>query len=430
MPALTHFNALFRRIKKSEFARHVRILATGTLLAQVISLAASPFLTRLYGAESYAVLALFSAIVGTIAPAAAFCYDTAVVIAKEEKDGDGLLVLSIWAAGAISLLMLLVFTLGQQPLKAFLSAGSLGLWWLLLPFSLFLTAAVTAFKYYANRHKRYDLISQVLVAQALFGSALSISLGVAGLEADGLLISAILSTVFGTILLAYSCRKKLQHLHWRPSRITWDLAKRYRQFPIYGASTTFLDGITAALPVLMLTKFFSLAVVGQFALGLRVFSTPLAFVATSVSQVHLRKAAELAHSGPVTLPRYTLKLSFLLLLISGVPSIALYFFIPTLFAFVFGEVWRAAGEILVVLLPALVIKFVASSVSGVFSATGHLNLLAMWKAFGLLVTFLGLSRAVRHDDVLLFFYALMAIDLFLYVLLFAAIMYAVKHIRY
>jgi len=423
------FESLFRRVRNSEFARHVSTLATGTLLAQIIGLLAGPIVTRLYAPENYAVLALFTAIISTIAPAASGCYGMAVVIAKDEEDGNGLLVLALWLAGVVSLLILLVFTLGHRHLKQLLGADSLGIWWFFIPVVLFLTAAVSAFRYYANRHKHYALISKVLVAQALFGATISISLGVGGFQTDGLLISSLLGAVFGTVLLLYFYHKEFSLLEWRPSSKMWDLSKKYKQFPIYGASTSFLDGITSALPVLMLTKFFPPAIVGQFALGLRVFSAPLSFISSSVSQVHLRKVAELTHFDASSLLGYTLKLSLLLLMIAGIPSLLLYFFIPSLFAFVFGTAWRHAGEILSILLPSLVIKFVASSVSGVFSATGHLKLVAIWKVVALLVTFIGLFWATNNGDASLFFYTLLIIDLLLYVILFVCIMYAVTRVR-
>jgi len=298
-----------------------------------------------------------------------------------------------------------------------------------MPNRLGIGAAFTALKYYANRHKRYTLISRVLVTQALFSATLSVSLGVWNFQANGLLITALFSAIFGTTFLICSYYKDLSDLQWWPSTKTWDLSKKYKQFPIYGASTTFLDGITAALPLLILTKFFPLPVVGQYALARQVFSAPLAFIASSVSQVHLRKVAELVQTEPKAIPGYTFKLSFIVLFFIGIPSAALYFFIQPIFVFVFGEPWSLAGEILAIMMPALVIQFATTTVSGVFASTGHLRLVAIWKVFALIVTFIGLTWAARHDDMKMFFYAMMGINLFIYILLFIAIIYATKNVK-
>jgi len=238
-----------QRIQNSEFVRHVGTLATGSLLAQVVSLAASPIIARLYDPNSYAVLALFMAIVSTIAPAASGRYEIAIVVAKNDQDSDALVVLSLWFAGGISLVMLLMCVLGEHQLKGLLNADSLGLWWLMVPVMLFLTAAVAVFKYYANRHKRYSLISRMMIAQALFGAVLSICLGVAGFKADGLLVSALFGTLFGVIYLLYIYRKKILDLKWRFSIKVWAIALRYSQFPLYNALPSFLDSLTLSLPI-------------------------------------------------------------------------------------------------------------------------------------------------------------------------------------
>jgi len=120
--------ALVIRLKKSEFTRHVSILATGILLAQAIGLAVAPLVTRLYDPADYALLALFIAIVSSIAPAVAGSYDIAVAVTKEEKVSSDLLVLAFWTAGAATLIVLTIFVLAQQSLKELLNAESLGYW--------------------------------------------------------------------------------------------------------------------------------------------------------------------------------------------------------------------------------------------------------------------------------------------------------------
>ncbi len=421
-------SALIQRIRKSEFARHVGTLATGSLLAQFIALAASPFLTRLYGPESFAVLALFMAIVATIAPVASGRYDVAIVVARDEKDSDGLLALSLWVVGAISLLMLLILALGQQSLKEFLNAESLGFWWLLAPLIMCLTAAITALRYFANRHKRYVLISRVLVVQALCGATLSISLGVAGFQGEGLLISALLTTILGTALLLYSYRSELGSLQWRPSQMTWNLAKRYKQFPLYEASTTFLNSVQLALPVFFLAKYFPEAILGYYALLMRVALSPLGFISSAVSQVYLRKVAELVQRKKDS-TRYLIQLSLTLATIVAIPTFIFMLYAPTLFGWVFGEQWREAGFLLTILMPGLAVRFVASSVSGAIPSTGNSRLGAYWKIFAFITTFSMfwlLAGKLTIEDL---FFAMMLTDVAIYSLYLYVSWYSVKHPR-
>ena len=63
--------------------------------------------------------------------------------------------------------------------------------------------------------------------------------------------------------------------------------KRYSDFPLYSAPTSFLDTLALQIPVLLLMKFFSPPVVGLFALATKAIGTPLALVGLSVGKVLL-----------------------------------------------------------------------------------------------------------------------------------------------
>ena len=51
-----------RFLPESAFAKNVNVLVGGTALGQVITVLASPLLTRLYAAEDFGVLAVYSSI--------------------------------------------------------------------------------------------------------------------------------------------------------------------------------------------------------------------------------------------------------------------------------------------------------------------------------------------------------------------------------
>ncbi len=421
--------ALFRRIRSSAFARNVGVLATGSLFAQAIGMASAPVVTRLYAPAEYASLALFLTIVGTMAPAVAGRYDSAIVIARRDADRDTLLALSMWVAAAVSLIVFVVWLLTADAFVAMLNAETLGAWWWAIPPFLLVTSAATSLRFFANRHEHYTLISRVAMTQAIVGAAVTIGLGLWGLRRDGQIIGATVGLVASFAIFVAVYGHTLRQISWRFGQSMWNTAKRYKDFPLYGATTTFLDCITAGLPVLMMTKFFPSSDVGQYALGVRVFSAPLSFIATSVSQVHMRKAADLVATSPSVLPKYTHTLALSLLAIACVPAAVLAVWGEDLFALVFGPSWKRAGEFLVILLPALVVKFVASAVSGVFAATGNLRMSAAWKTSALVVTAGGLSLGTMWGDTVSFLRCLLVVDLVLYGGLYAAIAYSVSRVH-
>jgi O-antigen/teichoic acid export membrane protein len=95
--------------------------------------------------------------------------------------------------------------------------------------------------------------------------------------------------------------------------------------------------------------------------------------------------------------------------------------------FFFGPNWRGAGEILVILMPALALKFVVSTLSLSFIATGHLRLLALWQILSFTITALVFLVFGKGGDIVGFFWAYMVKDLILYFVYYIMIVYAITH---
>jgi O-antigen/teichoic acid export membrane protein len=74
--------------------------------------------------------------------------------------------------------------------------------------------------------------------------------------------------------------------------------------------------------------------------------------------------------------RYTFKV---LTLLGLGPSLVLFAFSPTLFALVFGESWRAAGELAQILAPLYFLNFIASPLSYVFFISGRQKIDLLWQ---------------------------------------------------
>lgn len=240
---------MLNRIRQSQYIRNVATLVTGNVIAQAISVGASPILTRLYSPESFAALALFTAIVSSISPGVCGRYELAIVVAKNEKESRLLLVISLWIAAFISVLMFLIILGGFVPIQRFLNANSLGAWLLLTPLFLFVTGILTALKYYANSQNNYKILSRISIAKVILTVIVSLTLGWYGWQTKGLIISNLLAPLIASVYLFYVFRFDMRATLWRWSGYHMELVRYYKDFPIYSASTGFLDGITVAMPI-------------------------------------------------------------------------------------------------------------------------------------------------------------------------------------
>lgn len=71
---------------RSDFAKNVITLMTGTTIAQAIPIAISPILTRIYAPEDFGVFALYMAIASIFAVIATGRYEMAIMLPHEEDD--------------------------------------------------------------------------------------------------------------------------------------------------------------------------------------------------------------------------------------------------------------------------------------------------------------------------------------------------------
>ncbi|NJN63414.1 MAG: oligosaccharide flippase family protein [Acidobacteria bacterium] len=370
------------------------------------------------------MLALFMALSTSLSMGISGRYDLAVVVARDSRESAALVALSVWTSGVLCALLLGGVLIGQDLLRSALNAGSLGVWLLATPIALFLSALGMTLRYHANSKKKYSDLSRMTVYQALIAAALSIALGALGWGAHGLLTASMVSLVFAAAYLMNRYRDSLRAIPWRWSPDMWRLAGRYREYPLINAPTSLLDGVMLWMPVFFLTKYFTETAVGHYALLTRVATAPLTVIAGAVSQVNLREMAERVHDGRDA-TGYLRKLTFAMVAIVLPPTILFMAAGPSLFAFVFGEQWRTAGELLAILMPSLALRFVVSPLSGALVSTGHVRLSGIWQVLAFVVTLIMFALVAPQASLRGMIVAILINDICLYSLYYAFIIYAV-----
>ena len=416
---------LFKRIEHSEYGKNFKILATGTLLSQTILVLTSPFITRLYSPEVFGIFSIFVAIVFVVTPIACGRYDVALVIEKE-KNGDSLFVLCILVGFSVSIFLFIIFFIGEEQLKKLLRAEKLHFWWYLIPLVVFLQSIILALYSYANRYKHYFIISKANVVKSIMNLLVILALGFAGFSSSGLFIAEILSTIITLVFLIWIYGTFLKNLTLERIKKLVILAKKYKKFPLYQASSVIINSLRIMLPMFFLAKYFSAEFVGYYALVLKVIFFPLSFISQSVSMLHLKKVSEIIHNKNNAVP-YLINITSLLTAIIIVPMILIIIFGPQIFSFIFGLEWTVAGEFASILMPALSVIFIVSTLSSVFASTGNLMLSAIWYVvffiFQFILLFLFSEKIIIKDLLLL----LTITNIVFYIIFYFLIFYAVTH---
>ncbi|MCV9996505.1 oligosaccharide flippase family protein [Paeniglutamicibacter sp. ZC-3] len=373
--------------------RAISILATGTVIGQVVSLLTMPIITRLYSPGDYGVLGIYSSIVIVLGSVAGSKFDSAILLpphtASGEKTVRGLFRLSVVSSVAVSVVLLVVIIFfhyfwGEGPFS------SLGSWIFLVPLGVLLTSVSAALSAVATREGAYKQLGILSPVQKISSGGVQIAGGFAGAGVAGLIAGAIAQPVATIGLLIKGRWRFVATSLRRPSeqREILRLASEYRDFPLVSAPTVLLNTLAWNSQVLVLAWLYTPDDVGFYSLAMGVVGLPLNIILSAVSQVYLRESAARKSDRTAT-KRLFVQLLIGLFVVSipvfGILALASQVLIEPLF----GSEWAAAGLIALSLLPLLWGRFMATTLTTTFTVYRRQVWLLWWQMVTLLVTSLG-----------------------------------------
>lgn len=366
-------------LARHEFLKHVLQLMSGTGLAQLLTLACSPIVSRLYTPAELGVFTLFVSFSAVLVTIATGRYAMAIVLPDNEPDARALVGLSRrisrWTCLVSGLLLLLLAELISQ----WTNTPQLR-WW--LPFvGLFawVLAQVDIYNYWCIRRRRYKDMAINRMTQSTTLNGTQIGFGLLSLGATGV----ILSTFLGQVAGALTFRRKVEHeIADGPVGSQREMAREHRKMPLLNTPTALLDNIRLEGTPMMIAALFSTAAVGQYGWAWRILQTPAALINSSLSQVFYKSLATTPRG---EMSRLVARSAVRSLLIGLLPFGLLFLLSPMLIPFVFGAKWQEAGLISQALVPWLFVNFITSPISTLFIVTKRQELL-LWYAVPLTLT--------------------------------------------
>lgn len=347
---MNNANSSDRSAKKTSFASDVLKLVSGTVFAQVLTIAASPFLTRLYGPEAFGLLALFSSITSIISVISCLRYELAILLPKTDKEAANLLAVSLGFVVLISIFTIPIVWLGRTIILDLLKTPALGLYLWLVPPTVFFSGIFLAFNYWNSRTKHFGRLSLAQAFQSFTSTASQLAMGYAGHGIGGSLIgSSLVGSALSSLVLSRQIWRDNSRLF--KESITWRgmLAglKCYAKFPLHNTWAALLNTISWQLPALLLSTFFSTSVVGYYALAFRLINLPMMFIGRAIGQVFLQRASIAKYNG--TLPKLVEQTLINLIQLVIFPLLTIILIGHDLIILVFGNRWGESGIYLQIL---------------------------------------------------------------------------------
>ena len=347
---------------KSEFSRNVLTLMTGTTIAQAIPIAISPILTRIYTPEDFGAFALFVAITSIFGSIANGRYELAIMLPKKDEDAINIFALGFIITSTISLILLALIILFHDYFIQLLNNEAIGVWLYFVPIAVFFTGLFNILNYFNNRKKQYKDIANATIIKSIILAITQLSIGFLKNGATGLITGQIFSQIFANMRLFKNIIKDKKLISGISKLKIIALAKRYKDFPKFSMWAILANTLSLHLTNILILSFFSVATLGFYSLVQRVLGMPSALIGSSIGQVFFQEATQEKQQTGKAIKTFNSTIKKLIII--GLPSFGILFFIvEDLFAFVFGEEWRIAGEYAEIMVIFYYIKFISSTVS-------------------------------------------------------------------
>lgn len=340
-------------------------VAGGTAIAQLITVAASPVLTRLYSPTDFGVYAAATTIVSLAIIVSSLRYSTAIPIPADDETAAQLIALSVICVLITTTLLAAVLALFGETIAAALGAPPLApILWIVVVATLG-GALYEIANRWAVRERAYAAVAKTSIAQGMGMAVGQIGCAVAGAGSAGLVIGDAFGRSSGTAWLTGVMWQRMRHAFaFVDRRGIRRVAVRYRRFPLISGPGAIVNTLNVLAPTILLLALYGPATGGMFALAQRVGLLPIRLLGSSVAQVYIGELArqiavdrKAAHGLFCDTARH--------LVVGGLaPTAGLAIAGPLVFPILFGPEWAEAGLYLALLAPAYLALFVWNPVSG------------------------------------------------------------------
>lgn len=367
----------------SRFITNVLKLVSGSVIAQALGILLVPIITRLYSPGDYGAFQVFLSISSILAVLSCLSYQLAIMLPKEEEDSANIVTLCIALVSIISVVSGGVFILLSGWVGETLNTPDLSQYLIFLPVVVFLNGLFVVVNYWLSRRVRFGTLATAQVANSVSSKFVQIGTGFGSASPLGLILGLIAGYGAALLVMLRGIREDLPLFRSVSlSRITY-LAKRYRRFPLFTSWSTVANSASLQVAPLMLASFFSPVVVGFYGMAHMVVNMPMSLIGSATGQVFFQKASE-EKNRTGSVKTVVQEVHQRLVSIGIFPILILMIIGEELFALVLGAQWGTAGGYARILAPWLLLVFIASPLSTIFSV---LERQTIGLAFNLMVLF-------------------------------------------
>lgn len=329
-------------ILKNKLLKNIGLLVGGTAIAQAITFLATLYLTTIYSPDSFGLLSLGTSIVSLLVPLTTLRYDKAIVLAKDEKETNGLITISFLIALLFFLSLLVVALIVY--LCDLIKNESHYILLILVPVGVLLFGFMNVFQMYFEKKSRFKITSSVAVIDAVskvsFQYGLNSILPTLGMFV-GYIVALTINTVFYFVKSKALFKKRFFEID---KEYLFKVAEKYNKFPKYFTWSNIIDSASQNVCSLTFPFLFSLGILGNFSIAYKIVRLPALLISMATRRTYYPKAVELYAKNKSQFKVFYTKASLTLIAISIIPVLIFQLYAEELFGLFFNPEWQPAAE--------------------------------------------------------------------------------------
>ena len=330
-----------KKIKSNEWLKNIGILSSGTIIAQLIIIAATPILSRIYQPKDFALLALLVSIYSICSGAITLKYETAIMLPKrqQENEAESIFTLTIFSSIFFGFVLICLYFSISENVKEYISSSISERWiYIGILTGILFSIQATCIAWF-NRNKEFNKIGILPIIQNTTIVFIALILGYYTVE-SGLLLAQFLGILVASslsllIINLFSFRYSIEGMRY--------VAVKYKNAPKYLLPSNLVDIVTQQWPIILIFFFYSAEISGQFSMAWRILVLPMALLGAAIAQVFYQRYANIWPNLDLARSEIFRTWKFLAI-IGSLPTIAILFFGEYLFVFILGDAWGEAGK--------------------------------------------------------------------------------------
>jgi O-antigen/teichoic acid export membrane protein len=362
----------------------VLTILLGTGIGQLVVLAVSPVLTRLYTPDEYGVFTVFVAVVSVLGTFTLFRLDAAIPLPRSDRLAASVAWVGIAACTLMSLLIgLLAPVLGPAVADLVNSPALATVWWWVAA-ATFMVAIDQVLLTWMVREKRYPALGLRNALQGIGQAAGQVGLAWTPIRSVGLLVGWIIGRI--AAVGGLFSRGGLLRQGVPRARTMRAAVVRYRRFPLIASWSSLLNSLGQQAPLLVISAYYGSVTIGLLGLTVKVMAAPVVLLGQAVARVFQGEASEAIRDRHRPLRPILMSNVKVLAAISVVMAIVVMVGGPWLFGVIYGAEWEPSGQFARLLAVGYAAQLTVSPVSQILLILERQTRQFLWDATRLVIT--------------------------------------------